>query len=177
MSLPFGTEGLSWALCHLWLEEDDFMELSAAGLELIKKSEGFRSHLYMDVSGFRTIGYGHRVTGRESFPGGIDEAQAATILARDVRQAEQAVGRLVRAALTQGQFDALVDFCFNLGAGRLAASTLLRELNAGRYEVAGEELLCWVYAGGEANAGLKARREAEFQLWTKSKPNATPAAA
>jgi lysozyme len=153
------------------------MELSAAGLELIKKSEGFRSHLYMDISGFRTIGYGHRVTGRESFPEGIDEAQAAAILAGDVRQAEQTIGRLVKVPLTPGQFDALVDFCFNLGAGRLAASTLLRELNAGRYEAAGEELLYWVYAGGEVHAGLKARREAEFQLWTMSKPHAKPAAA
>jgi lysozyme len=144
------------------------MQLSAAGLDLIKRSEGFRGQVYIDVAGVRTIGYGHRVAPQESFPGGIDESQAVTLLAGDVRQAEQTVGRLVRVALTQGQFDALVDFCFNLGAGRLAASTLLRELNASRYDAAGEQLLYWVYAGGEANAGLKVRREAEFQLWTKA---------
>lgn len=144
------------------------MELSAVGLELIKRSEGFRAHQYTDLAGFPTIGYGHRVTPPESFPGGIGEAQAAAMLANDVLEAEQAVGRLVRVALTQGQFDALVDFCFNLGAGRLAASSLLRELNAGRYAAAGEQLLSWDHAGGEVNAGLKARREAEFQLWTGS---------
>jgi len=141
------------------------MQLSAEGLELIKRSEGFRGNLYTDVAGFPTIGYGHRVTPQESFPGGIGEAQAAALLTEDVLEAERMVGRLVGVALTQGQFDALVDFCFNLGAGRLAGSSLLRELNAGQYEAAAEQLLSWDHAGGVVNAGLKARREAEFELW------------
>jgi len=82
-------------------------------------------------------------------------------------------GWLVKVALTQGQFDALVDFCFNLGAGRLAKSTLLRCLNAGRYNDAAEQLLLWDLAGGEVNLGLKARREAELRLW-KSTPQLCP---
>ena len=142
------------------------MQLSAAGLELIKRSEGFRGQVYMDAAGLPTIGYGHRVTPAESFPGGIDEAQASAMLTKDVLEAEREVARLVRVLLTQGQFDALVDFCFNLGVGRLAASSLLRELNAGQHAAAGKQLLRWDYAGGEVNAGLKARRESEFQLWT-----------
>ena len=142
------------------------MRLSAVGLELLKKSEGFRSGVYLDVNGFPTIGYGHRLLHPESFPKGIDEAQAAEILVSDVRDAEQAVTRLVKVPLTQGQFDALVDFCFNLGAGRLAASTLLKILNGGRYEAAAEQLLRWDIAGGQKNAGLKSRREAEFSLWS-----------
>jgi lysozyme len=141
------------------------MQLSAAGLELLKRSEGFRSHTYSDVNGFPTIGYGHRLLDRESFPAGISEAQATTMLAADVRSAEQAVARLVKVPLTQGQFDALVNFCFNLGAGRLASSTLLKAVNGGRYADAAEQLLRWDIAGGEVNAGLKARREAEFELW------------
>ncbi len=141
------------------------MQLSAAGLELIKRSEGFRSQVYTDVAGLPTIGYGHRVTAPESFLGGIDEAQAAAMLTEDALEAEREVARLVRVALTQGQFDALVDFCFNLGAGRLAGSSLLRELNAGQYAAAAEQLLGWDHAGGAVNAGLRARREAEFQLW------------
>lgn len=153
------------------------MQLSAAGLDLIKRSEGFRGQVYIDVAGFRTIGYGHRVTSKETFSEGIDEAHAEVLLAGDVRQAEQTVGRLVRVVLTQGQFDALVDFCFNLGAGRLSASTLLRELNAGRGDAAGEQLLYWVYAGGEANAGFRARRAAEFELWTRGEGKAGAAAA
>lgn len=142
------------------------MNLSAQGLELIKRSEGFRSHLYCDVAGLPTIGYGHRVAHYESYPAGVSEEQASAILAKDVLEAERAVGRLVRPALSQGQFDALVDFCFNLGAGRLAGSSLLRELNAGFYEAAGQQLLSWDHAAGVVNSGLKARREAEFRLWT-----------
>jgi lysozyme len=142
------------------------MELSAEGLELIKRSEGFRSHPYLDVAGLPTIGYGHRVAPYESYPAGISEERAAAILAKDVLEAERAVGRLVRTALSQGQFDALVDFCFNLGAGRLAGSSLLRELNESRYQAAGQQLLSWDHAAGVVNSGLKARREAEFRLWT-----------
>jgi len=146
------------------------MQLSAEGLELIKRFEGFRGQLYIDVAGFPTIGYGHRVVPPESFPGGVSEPQAANLLAGDVSAAECAVGRLVKVALTQGQFDALVDFCFNLGAGRLEKSTLLRALNTGRYDAAAEQLLLWDLAGGEVNLGLKARREAELRLWKPAAP-------
>jgi lysozyme len=141
------------------------MQLSAAGMDLLKRSEGFRGRVYRDVGGLPTIGYGHRLLEGESFPEGIGEAQAEEMLSRDARAAELAVHRLVRVPLTQGQFDALVDFVFNLGAGRLAESTLLKELNAGRYDAAAEELLRWDHAGSAENAGLKARRQAEFELW------------
>jgi lysozyme len=141
------------------------MQLSAEGLELLKRSEGFRSHIYNDINGFPTIGYGHRIRQREAFPAGISEGQAGDLLVSDVRQAEQDVSRLVKVPLKQGQFDALVDFCFNLGAGRLASSTLLKALNGGRYGEASEQLLRWDIAGGVENAGLKARRAAEFELW------------
>ena len=142
------------------------MQLSAEGLDLIKKFEGFRDRVYLDVAGFPTIGYGHLIKLHESFPNGITEPQAAAILATDVQDAEQSVARLVKVVLTQGQFDALVDFCFNLGAARLASSTLLRELNLGDYQAACEQLLAWDHAGGVVVTGLKARRQAELQLWT-----------
>jgi len=141
------------------------MQFSAAGLELLKRSEGFRSRVYLDAAGFPTIGYGHRLLHPESFSNGIDEVQAERILAYDVREAEQAVLRLVKVPLNQGQFDALVDFSFNLGAGKLAESTLLKDLNAGRYDAAQEQLLLWDHAGLQENAGLRARREAEAELW------------
>ena len=141
------------------------MQFSAAGLELLKRSEGFRSRTYLDVAGFPTIGYGHRLLHPESFSNGIDEAQAERILLSDVREAEQAILRLVKVPLNQGQFDALVDFCFNLGEGKLAESTLLKDLNAGRYDAAQEQLLRWDHAGLQENTGLRARREAEAELW------------
>src|SRR5208283_1577717 len=119
------------------------MQLSAAGMELLKRSEGFRSHTYLDAAGYPTIGYGHRLLHPESFPNGVDEKQAGEILASDVRDAEEAVARLVKVQMTQGQYDALLDFCFNLGEGKLSASTLLKELNDGRYDSAAELLLHW----------------------------------
>ena len=85
-----------------------------------------------------------------------------------MRQSEQAVERLVKVPLTQGQFDALADFCFNLGAGRLASSTLLKDAERRRYEAAREQLLRWDHGRGRGEPGLKARREAEFQLWDGS---------
>ena len=146
------------------------MKFSVAGMELLKRSEGFRNRVYPDVAGIPTIGYGHRLLHSDSFPNGIDEPQAANLLACDVRDAEQAVQRLVTVPLTQGQFDALVDFTFNLGARRLAASTLLKSLNAGRYDDAAEQLLRWDHAGGQEFAALKARREAGSGFGTIPRP-------
>ena len=147
------------------------MHLSAEGLALIKQFEGFRGQAYADVAGIATIGYGHRILPAQSFPDGISEAEAAALLASDVREAERAVDSLIKVALTQGQFDAQVDFCFNLGAGRLVRSTLLRALNAGHYEAAAAQFLLWDRVGGEVSPALKARREAEMRLW-KSAPRA-----
>lgn len=141
------------------------MQFSAAGMALLKKSEGFRGQVYQDVAGIPTIGYGHKVLPNESFPNGIDEQKASEILAIDVQKAEQSVEHLVKVPLTQGQFDALVDFVFNLGSGRLASSTLLKKLNAGNYSEVAQQLLRWDHAGTEEVAGLKIRREAEAALW------------
>jgi lysozyme len=148
------------------------MQLSMAGLALIKLSEGFRSTAYKDVAGILTIGYGHRIVPGENFPNGITEAEAETLLSQDVAIAEQAITRLVRVPLAQGQFDALVDFVFNLGAERLAHSTALQDLNAGRYSAAAGQLLLWDHAGSRINSGLARRRAAEFQLWTGRTPTA-----
>jgi lysozyme len=142
------------------------MNLSQAGLTLLKRSEGFRSKTYLDVAGFPTIGYGHKIVAPESYPQGITEAYACKLLSADVYCAEKSVARLVKVPLSQGQFDALVDFTFNLGAGRLASSTLLAQLNAANYDVAAHELLKWDHAGHKELAALKARREAEYKLWT-----------
>ncbi len=150
------------------------MKLSAEGLQLIKQQEGFRSRTYLDVADFPTIGYGHRLTAAEitsgKFSHGVTATDATAMLALDVGDSEQAVERLVKVALTQGQFDALVDFCFNLGAGRLGSSTLLKLLNAGQFADAGEQLLRWDQAGGKECLPLKARREAELALWQGKGP-------
>ena len=142
------------------------MQISTRGLDLIKLSEGFRAFPYKDVAGILTIGYGHRIAPHESFPEPITEPEAETLLARDVAIAGQSVSRLVHVPLTQGQFDALVDFVFNLGAERLANSTLLRDLNTGSFPEAAQQLLLWDHSGSKINPGLSRRRHAEFQLFT-----------
>jgi len=142
------------------------MNLSEAGLLLLRRSEGFRGMVYSDIAGFRTIGYGHRLLPGETFPNGITLAIAEQILAKDVAIAEANVARLVKVPLTQGQFDALVDFVFNLGSARLASSTLLRYLNAGNYDGAANQLLAWDHAGETKVAGLTKRRGAEYALFT-----------
>ena len=140
------------------------MKFSAAGLALLKKSEGFRSHVYLDAAGLPTIGYGHRLLNPNSFDE-VTEEFASTILASDVRDAEHAVDRLVKVPLTQGQYDALVDFTFNLGSKRLQNSKLLKLLNAGRYDDVPEQLLEWDHCKGTEMPALKARRMAECALW------------
>lgn len=150
------------------------MRLSEAGLDLIKRSEGFRRMPYRDAAGVLTVGYGHRILDPGSFQHGIDEEFAEHILRCDADDAAEAVESLVKVPLTQGQFDALTDFVFNLGPERLRESTLLRELNAGDYDAARRELLKWVHVGRKVVGGLKLRREAEYKLWG-STPDDDPA--
>lgn len=141
------------------------MHLSEAGLALLKRSEGFRGFVYSDIAGFKTIGYGHRLLPGETFPNGISLAIGDNILAKDVLVAEASVDRLVTVPLSQGQFDALVDFVFNLGSGRLATSTLLTYLNERQYTAAAFKLLEWDHVGHVEVEALKQRRKAEFQLF------------
>jgi lysozyme len=123
------------------------MQMSAAGLELLKRSEEFCGHAYLDAAGLPTIGCGHQPVHPECSPNGIAEPQGAALLANDLRGAEEAVARLVKVALSHGQFDALVDFCFNIGAGKPAASTLLKDLNACLYAAVAGQLLRWDHVG------------------------------
>jgi lysozyme len=119
---------------------------------------------YQDPVGVWTIGYGH--TGADVQPGlTITQEQASDLLLQDVAGAVAAVNRLVTVPLTQNQFDALVDFTFNVGQGNLASSTLLRELNAGNTAGAAAQFLVWVYAKGVELPGLVTRRQAEAALF------------
>jgi len=148
------------------------MKTSTAGLALIEQEEGFAKVVgnlvfpYQDIIGKWTIGFGHLIKAGENFSQGLTRDQAVAILQQDVVVAEQIVNNEVKVVLNQGEFDALVDFCYNLG-DRLHGSTLLAHLNAGDYAGAAAHLTDWVNAGGRPNAGLKARRILEFQLWNK----------
>jgi lysozyme len=141
------------------------MSISNAGIDLVKRHEGFRSNVYKDVAGCATVGYGHKLRTGESFPNGVTEEQATELLKRDLRDAENAVNTRVTVPLSQNQFDALVDFTFNLGSGNLQSSNLLAKLNRRQYSAVPDELMKWVHAGGKVVAGLVARRRDEAKLW------------
>ncbi|MCL2660897.1 MAG: lysozyme [Acidobacteriaceae bacterium] len=138
---------------------------SYAGLRMTKMFEGLSLTAYADSGGVWTIGYGH--TGLDIHQGlTITREQADKLLTEDVARAAEAVNRLVKVPLTQNQFDALVDFTFNLGPGALTGSTLLRLLNSGDYNGAAAQFERWVHAGGVPLPGLIRRRRAEAELFT-----------
>ncbi|MGH2412338.1 MAG: lysozyme, partial [Microcystaceae cyanobacterium] len=118
---------------------------------------------YLDSVGVPTIGYGH--THGVYLGMIVTRAQAEDFLKQDLSEAESAASQLVKVPLNDNQFSALVSFVFNLGAGALAQSTLLRELNAGNYTEAAEQFLRWTRAGGQQLAGLVRRRHTERALF------------
>lgn len=147
------------------------MQTSEKGTRLIKDFEGCSLTAYPDpgTGGAPwTIGYGwtQPVDGKPVRPGMvIDQKTADRLLKTGLVSYESDVSRLVKVALTQGQFDALVSFTYNLGARSLSTSTLLRKLNAGDYAGAADEFLRWNKADGKVLNGLTRRREAERSLF------------
>lgn len=122
---------------------------------------------YTCPAGYPTIGYGHVIAAGEYFSGEITAQEAEIILKQDIKYAEAAVLRLVPVPLSDGQFDALVSFTYNLGAGALQRSTLRRKLLRKQYESAAEEFPRWVFAGGRRLSGLIQRRAAERErFWS-----------
>ena len=143
------------------------MKLSKVGADLIKHYEGLSLVPYLCPAKYWTIGWGHRINEQERIKlvDGISMAEAMAIFDYDIAKFERGVSVLITHPLTQGQFDALVSFAFNLGLGRLQASTLRQKLNRGEISTASDELKRWVYAGGKKLPGLVKRRESERQLF------------
>lgn len=144
------------------------MQTSEKGIALIKQFEGCKLTAYQDSVGVWTIGYGwtQPVDGKPIRAGmTIKQETAERLLKTGLISYESDVSRLVKVGLTQGQFDALVSFTYNLGARSLSTSTLLRKLNAGDYAGAADEFLRWNKAGGKVLNGLTRRREAERALF------------
>ena len=139
------------------------MEVSQRGIDLIKRHEGLRLVAYMDAVGVWTIGYGSTT---DVAPGmKISAVQAEERLKTDVQDAVDCVNANVQVPLTQGEFDALVSFTYNLGCRRLKESTLLRLLNLNDKEAAAYEFRKWDKAGGQVLPGLSRRRYEECQMF------------
>jgi len=145
------------------------MAVPQVAIDLAKLFEGFhrvpradpgRAHPYVCPAGYWTIGYG-RLCDPKHPP--VTEAEAEAYLATDLMTALNATLRYCPALASEpeGRLAAIVDFTFNLGAGRLQTSTLRRRVNQRDWAAASTELRRWVYGGGRVLPGLVARREAE----------------
>jgi lysozyme len=144
-----------------------------AAVDLVKRFEGFhrvpkndpmrRAHPYMCPAGFWTLGFGHLC--KLDHPP-ITEAEAEIYLAQDLMTALTATLRYCPVLATESEFRlaAIVDFAFNLGAGRLQASTLRRRINQRDWKSAAQELRRWVYGSGKVLPGLVTRRIVESNL-------------
>jgi GH24 family phage-related lysozyme (muramidase) len=166
------------------------MKTSPRGVQLIKSHEVFVPWTYDDlatpsrrvpsghrvappytggpVKGTLTIGYGHTAAAGDPIPvAGMDitEDEAEKILRRDLAKFEQAVNRMVTVELTQNQFDALVSFVFNVGPGAFQRSTLLRHVNARRFDRVPAAFMQWTRSKGRELPGLVKRRRDEVALW------------
>jgi lysozyme len=150
------------------------MRLSQKGLGLVKSFEGCLQPVgggifvpYICPAGVLTIGWGHTNDGGRPFDKSASWSQAECdkALADDMVRYERAVERLVKVSLTQGQFDALVSFCYNCGEGNLGKSTLLRCVNARDFEGAARQFAAWNKGGGKVLRGLTRRRAAEAELF------------
>ncbi len=146
------------------------IDVPQVAIDLAKRFEGFhrvpkadpgRAHPYVCPAGFWTIGYGHLCDAKHP-PITMKEGEA--YLAADMADALRATLRYcpVLATEPEGRLAAIVDFTFNLGAGRLQASTLRRRVNQRDWPSVAQELRRWVYGGGRALPGLVLRRDAEI---------------
>lgn len=129
---------------------------------VVANYEGLRTNAYLDPVGIPTICYGHTATARMGQT--LSQAECDRLLEGDLGEALEAVDTLVKVPLPVERRAALASFAYNVGAGQLASSTLLRKLNAGDHAGACAELSRWVYAGGRKLSGLERRRASEREL-------------
>lgn len=141
------------------------MKTSEQGIALIKRSEGFVAHVYND-NGAPAIGYGHRLLPADSYAAGITQDEADALLRHDLScRFEPMVNDRIPASCTQGQFDALVDFVYNVQN----QPTSLEQLLSHGWENVAAQLPRWCHVRKDGqmieNAGLLARRTAEATMF------------
>ena len=145
------------------------MQMSQEGIDaLLKKYEGCKLKAYRCPANVCTIGYGHTsAAGNPVVTDGmtITQKQCDDILRSDLVKYETAVHNMVQQPLNQHQFDVLVDFAYNAGIGALKSSTLLKKVNAAKFDEVPAELMKWTKGGGKILPGLVKRRQAESAWW------------
>lgn len=150
------------------------MQISQAGLDFIKKKEGYFENAYLCPAGVWTIGFG---TIRWDLKTPVKEGDTITReeaeiqLRKEVQRAEDAVTEAIKVPLSQGQFDALVSFAYNVGTSWITGrghqqATLVKLLNQGKYDAVPAQLLRFSRTtGGKKLDGLLKRRKEEAQMW------------
>jgi lysozyme len=163
------------------------MNVSAKGRIAICHHEGVRKKPYLDSVLLWTTGVGHLIATPEQLRMTLDERKAAkangtlicpiewnrklsddevdAILQADLQRFERGVLRYCPAGITQGRFDALVSFSFNVGLGTLQRSTLRQKHNRGDYDGAADEFLKYCKAAGKVLKGLLNRRKDERAMY------------
>ena len=161
-------------------------KMSERGLEVLMELEGVENKIYDDVAGFPTIGVGHLLlkdelmsgkivlsTGKviDIRTGRITNTEVKALLQDDIVRYENAVNNGVTVEITQEHFDALTSFTFNVGCGAFSRSTLLKRLNAKRYNDVPAQFKRWNKAGGRVIKGLSNRRNVEIAMWNTKRDN------
>lgn len=152
------------------------LRYSDACVQLAMDSEGFAPYPAPDPIGLSTVGYGHKCLPGEQFAGRMTEDSAKELLSSDLDKAWEVVADNFNPDLTQGQVDALTDFCFNIGPGSPGHKDGLVWLKSGKHSTlyglvnagdpaASDELLKWDHAGGTVMSGLDTRRRKERALY------------
>ena len=156
------------------------MKVSKEAIEGIKKDEGVRTKPYRCPALIWSVAVGHVIdqsnirvpfNERKNIPlppewdRVLSMAEVDAILAADLATFERGVLRLCPGGLTQGRFDALVSFSFNVGLGNLQRSTIRMKHNRGDFEGAAEGFMAWTKAGGKELPGLVKRRKHERALY------------
>lgn len=143
------------------------LTVSSAGIALIKEFEGFEAEAYLDIGGVATIGYGTTYINNKPVQMGMTctEEQATGWLTTAAERIANSLNLLVLKPLTQSQFDALVDFCYNLGVTNFKLSTLLRYINVGEFKAAQAQILIWNHDHGKVIPDLTRRRLTEAVMF------------
>ena len=146
------------------------MKISQDGINLIKRFEGVRFKPYRCPAGLWTVGVGHLIGDGKQLPDSYNktftEREVDEILRQDLARFERGVAMQFPMSyrFTQGMFDALVSFSFNLGLGTLQRSTVRSALLRYDKNKAGESLLKYCKANGKILKGLQLRRQEEYKL-------------
>lgn len=138
------------------------LTFSAAAFVGLIVSEGWTETAIIPVKGdVPTIGFG--TTDGVKMGDKIDPVSSVKLALRDVSKFEGAIKQCVKVPLSQNEYDAWVNFTYNIGASAFCNSTAVKLLNAGEYHKACEQMLRWVYVKGAKVQGLVNRRQKEYE--------------